>query len=282
MAIRVAVSGATGWVGRAIAESLLLHPEFELCGAVARKTAGRDLGEVIGVPAANGILIQKTVREVLTTGPDVLVDYTEPLAVKEHVLTALQHGVHVVVGTSGLTANDYAEIADIARSAQRGVVAAGNFSLSATLAKHFSLIAARYMKSWEIVEYADAHKIDAPSGTVQELAEMLGEQSPPQIDVPIDETVGTIAVRGGLIAGVPVHAVRLPGFVLGFDVIFGMDGERLMLRHEAGSSPDPYVSGTLLAIRRVGRVHGLVRGLDRLLFEQTETSDRGEATKDSR
>ena len=85
----------------------------------------------------------------------------------------------MVLGTSGLTAEDYREIAHVAETVRKGVVAASNFSLTAALAKHFALIAAEHLPSWEIIEYADAHKIDAPSGTVQELAEALGEKRAP-------------------------------------------------------------------------------------------------------
>nr|WP_243239853.1 dihydrodipicolinate reductase C-terminal domain-containing protein [Sulfobacillus harzensis] len=98
------------------------------------------------------------------------------------------------------------------------------------------------------------------------MAEALGEQRAPHIDVSLEETLGTRATRGAQIAGVPVHSIRLPSYMLGFDVIFGMGDERLILRHESGSSPEPYVSGTLMAVKHVTSITGLVRGLDQLLF----------------
>ncbi len=63
-----------------------------------------------------------------------------------------------------------------------------------------------------------------------------------------------------------VHSVRLPGFVLACEAVFGLPGERLVIRHDAGESATPYVGGTLLAARRAPEVRGLVRGLDTLLF----------------
>ena len=93
--------------------------------------------------------------------------------VKGRILAALDKGVRVVVGTSGLTASDYADIAQRAEARKLGVIAAGNFSITAALAKHFALIAAHYLPSWEIIDYASAAKIDAPSGTTRELAEEL-------------------------------------------------------------------------------------------------------------
>ena len=63
-----------------------------------------------------------------------------------------------------------------------------------------------------------------------------------------------------------LHALRMPSFVLSVEAVFGADNERLVIRHDAGSSAAPYVAGTLLAIRRAGDVTGVLRGLDRLLF----------------
>jgi len=128
---------------------------------------------------------------------DVLIDYTTPTSVKAHTLAALDHGVRVVIGTSGLTAADYAEISEIAQEKHLGVFAAGNFSITAALAKHFSILAARYLPSWEIIDYAQANKIDAPSGTVRELAEALTKVAQNKIEIPIDQTIGSKEARGG-------------------------------------------------------------------------------------
>jgi 4-hydroxy-tetrahydrodipicolinate reductase len=117
-----------------------------------------------------------------------------------------------------------------------------------------------------VIDYAHAGKVDAPSGTARELAEALGEVAPTQLAVPIERTHGNPEARGASIAGTQVHSVRLPGIVLSFETIFGLPDERLTIRHDAGKGAAPYVSGTLLAVRRVLQVSGLVRGLDHLLF----------------
>ena len=92
----------------------------------------------------------------------MLVDYTSASSVKERTLEAIHRGLRVVIGTSGLTVDDYAEIDEAARSSGVSVIAAGNFSITAALAKHFSLFAAQHISSWEIIDYASANKIDAP------------------------------------------------------------------------------------------------------------------------
>ncbi|HEX8731652.1 MAG TPA: 4-hydroxy-tetrahydrodipicolinate reductase [Ktedonobacterales bacterium] len=267
MTIRVCVAGATGWAGSAVTRAILLAPdEFTLTGAVARKRAGEDIGVALGLAPA-GVTIAPTVAEALRTPTDVLIDYTSYEAVKANALAALEMGVRVVAGSSGLTAIDYEEIGRIASERGLAVIAAGNFSITAALAKRFSLIAARYLPSWELIDYAQADKADAPSGTVRELAEELGQVRQPHIEVPIERTHGEVAARGADIAGMRVHSVRLPSYVIAFEAIFGQPSERLTIRHDAGVDAGPYVAGTLLAARRVMDVAGLVRGLDRLMLD---------------
>lgn len=276
MAIRVCVAGATGWAGAAVARQIVSassspDAEFTLTGAVARHKAGSDIGESLGLQPA-GVIIAGAVEEALQTPTDVLIDYTGPDAVKAHTLSALARGVRVVIGASGLTGGDYDEIDRVARERGLGVIAAGNFSITAALAKHFALIAARYLPSWELIDYAHADKVDAPSGTVRELAEELAQVATPQLDIPIEQTHGVPATRGAAIEGTQVHSVRLPGYVIAFEAIFGLPDERLTLRHDAGAGAGPYVAGTLLATRAVMETTGLVRGLDQLLFANTPTA----------
>lgn len=265
MAIRVCVAGVSGWTGSAVAKAILAGGEFELTGAIARGHAGRDVGEVLGLPAA-GVTVAGSLGDALSRPPDVLVDYTTPDTVKQRTLDALARGVRVVIGTSGLSATDYADIARVAEGNRLGVVAAGNFSLTAALLKHFALIAARHLPSWEVIDYAGATKPDAPSGTALELAEALGEAATNAVAVPVDRTHGRPDARGATVGGAQVHSVRLPGIVLAVETVFGRPHERLTIRHDAGGGADPYVTGTLLAVRRVMGVTGLVRGMDRLLF----------------
>lgn len=265
MAIRVCVAGATGWTGSLVTRRILTSQEFQLAGALARKMAGQDIGEVLGLPKAD-ITIVQTLEELLPSSIDVLVDYTGPASVKARTLNALESGIRVVIGTSGLTAVDYAEIGAKAQQRKLGVIAAGNFSLTAALAKHFALLAAKYLPSWEIIDYASAGKIDAPSGTVQELAEELGQRATNQREVPIEQTHGRPEARGAKIAGTPVHSLRLPSYTIAFETIFGLPDERLTIRHDSGAGAEPYINGTFLAVRQVMQVTGLVRGLDRLLF----------------
>jgi 4-hydroxy-tetrahydrodipicolinate reductase len=129
-----------------------------------------------------------------------------------------------------------------------------------------ALLAARHLPQWEIIDYASAGKPDVPSGTAHELAERLGEVRRPALGRPIDEIHGPREARGADVAGTRVHSVRVPSFVVSTEIVFGAPDERLTIRHDAGSTPAPYVAGTLLAVRRVPALTGLTRGLDTLLL----------------
>jgi 4-hydroxy-tetrahydrodipicolinate reductase len=256
----------SGWTGSAVTKAILAADDFELTGAIARRHAGRDVGELVGLSPC-GVVVTNNLGEALARPADVLVDFTSPDSVKQRTLDALARGVRVVIGTSGLTGADYADIERAAHAGQLGVVAAGNFSLTAALAKHFSLLAAKHLPTWEVIDYASAGKPDAPSGTTLELAEALGDVAQNKLAVPVENTHGRREARGATLGGTQVHSVRLPGVVLAFEALFGSVGERLTIRHDAGDRAEPYVNGTLLAVRRVMGITGLVRGLDRLLFD---------------
>lgn len=264
MTIRVVVAGATGWAGSAVVRGVLGADDMSLAGAVARRAAGHDIGEALGLPAV-GIVTRATVAEAIAAGADVLVDYTRPDAIKANVLEAVGAGVAVVVGASGLSAEDYAEIDDAARGKGVGVFAAGNYSITATLMTKFALMAARYVADVEVIDYARENKPDAPSGTARELAERLSSVRLASTATPVSEVGGIPATRGGTVGTVQVHAIRMPGYTLSCEALFGAAGERLSIRHDAESDAAPYVAGTLLAVRRVREAAGLRRGLDQLI-----------------
>ncbi len=265
--MRVCLAGATGWTGCALVAAIRASDAFQVTSAVARRSAGLDLGLAIG-GSVLGVTVSATIQEALKTETDVLIDYSHPTVVKDHVLTALRNRVPAVIGTSGLSSSDFQEIQKAAEAQGLGVIAAGNFSLTAALAKHFSLIAARYLPHWEILDYAQADKPDVPSGTTQELAEGLACVRRNEMVKPVDQLLGPKEARGASVAGTQIHSIRLPGYTLAFETLFGLPDERLTIRHDAGTGAQPYVAGTLLAVGRVLKVQGLIRGLDTLLFRE--------------
>ncbi len=264
MTLEVCLAGATGWAGSELAKGIGAAADLSLVAAVSRTHAGKRLSEVLAddrVP----VELSASAAEALARPCDVFVEYTKPASAKANILLALDRGTHVVVGTSGLTDDDYAEIDAAARAQGLGVLACGNFALTAVLLQKFALTAAKYLPNWEIIDYGGGAKADVPSGTVRELATRLSEVRRPDVTIAPDRTIGPPESRGATVAGTQVHSVRLPGHVLGVDVVFGLPDQTLTLRHQAGSSAVPYVDGALLAIRKVPALVGVHRGLDKVL-----------------
>lgn len=251
----ICLSG-TGHVGQELAKAIRVAPDLRLVSAVGRRTAGQRLGEVI---------VDATLTAALKRAPaDIVIDYTHPDAVKAHVRDAIAAGCCVVVGTSGLTDADYTEIDTWARAKGVGVFAAGNFSVTAALLQHFATLAAKQMPHWEILDYANDAKPDAPSGTARELAYQLAKVAKPEWTVPVADTKGMKEARGATLNDSQLHSIRVPGYYSAVQAVFGHAGERVELRHES-TSYAPYVTGTLLAARQVKNFTGLKRGMSEIL-----------------
>lgn len=264
--INVCFAGITGWTAPPIVMAIDAAEDLALTAGVSRSTAGQSLAAATGSTSTGSV--HASVEEALSSAEvDVLVDYTSASAVRQNVWATVDAGVHVVIGSSGLTAIDYAELDQIARERVVGVVAAGNFSIMAAVLRRAAAMAAEHLEQWEIVDYGSDNKPDVPSGTARELAEALGLVREPRSSVPLAGLHGPVEARGTDVAGTRIHSVRLPSFVVSTEVIFAATGERMVMRHDPGLTPDPYVGGTLLAIRRVAEVEG-VRSLDSLLFEE--------------
>ncbi|HEY0426396.1 MAG TPA: 4-hydroxy-tetrahydrodipicolinate reductase [Pyrinomonadaceae bacterium] len=265
MKVNVCIAGATGWVGKPLCLAVAESDDLNLVGAVSRSFQGKNLKDVIGASNLD-LTISGSVAEALDAPTDILVDYTKADIVKDNVMTAIGRGVHVVIGSSGLTDEDFAEIEAAALTQKVGVIAAGNFAITAVLLQRFACEAAKYIPHWEIIDYASDTKRDAPSGTTRELAFRLSEIRKPEVAHPIKETIGEKESRGTTLNGTQIHSIRLPSYIIGVEAIFGAKDERLTIRHDAGSGAEPYIQGTLLAIRKVREHVGLVRGLDKIMM----------------
>jgi 4-hydroxy-tetrahydrodipicolinate reductase len=262
----VCFAGITGWAAAPILAAIARADDLALTSGVSRSAAGQSLAAVTGLEGAGSVYA--SVAEALESASvDVLVDYTSASAVKANVWAAVGAGVHVVIGSSGLTAVDYEELDRLARDRGVGVIAAGNFSIMAAVLRRAAVMAAEHLDHWEVIDYASDTKSDVPSGTARELAETLAQVRQPEITVALSDLHGPVEARGAEVAGTRIHSLRLPSFVVTTEIVFGGPGERLIMRHDPGLTPDPYVSGTLLAVRKVADVAGVRRGLDSVLFE---------------
>jgi len=250
--IRVGVLGADGRMGHMVWANVLADPEMEPVAAVDPSSAGKRMP---GGPA-----IAPGVEALEAAGAEVAVDFTRPDAVMENVEWLIEHGIHAVVGTTGIGPAGLDRIRGWLDGVPGvGVVVAPNFSIGAVIAQRLSEEAARFFPAAEVIELHHDQKLDAPSGTAAATARRIASARKEAWAGP-----GGGEYRGGEIDGIRVHSVRLPGLVAHQEVIFGAQGQTLTIRHDA---PDRscYMPGVMLAIRQVGGRPGLTVGLEPLL-----------------
>jgi 4-hydroxy-tetrahydrodipicolinate reductase len=202
-----------------------------------------------------------------SVGADVVVDFTHPDIVMDHLRFLVAHRLPAVVGTSGFDSARLDQVRElIAAAPGASVLIAHNFALGAVLAMRYAAHAARFFESAEVVELHHADKVDAPSGTaLGTAAAMAATRAEAGLGaMPDASTDAAHAARGCSIEGVRVHAVRLRGLVAHQEVLLGNPGELLTIRHDCFDRSS-FVAGVLLAVRNIARLPGLTVGLDRLL-----------------
>jgi 4-hydroxy-tetrahydrodipicolinate reductase len=193
----------------------------------------------------------------------VAVDFTTPEAVKDNVRYCIDRGIHVVVGTTGLTEDDFAELKTWADGSKANVFVAPNFAVGAVLMMGFAAAAARHFETAEIVERHHEKKLDAPSGTAVRTARLMSEERGRPWSLPATQKAAGDA-RGRDLEGVRIHSLRVPGSVAHQEVILGAPGETLTIRHDS-LDRSSFMPGVLLAVKKVGSLPGLTVGLERLL-----------------
>lgn len=261
--VKVMVSGACGRMGQAVLNAVYQDSELELVGAVDMK-GGADIGELIGV-GKTGIVVKTDLEAVIAeTKPDVMVDFTRPNVVLGNACIALQHGVRPVIGTTGLSDEDKAKLAGLAEKNNTAVFIASNFAIGAVLMMKMAREAARYMPHVEIIELHHDQKLDAPSGTALETANMIREVRTTMVQGHPDEVEKIAGARGADVDGIHIHSVRLPGYVAHQEVIFGGLGQTLTLRHDSIDRTS-FMPGVVIACKKVMQLHGLVCGLEKIL-----------------
>jgi 4-hydroxy-tetrahydrodipicolinate reductase len=231
---------------------------------------GADLAapaDALALPDGSGsVPLSADLARILTdTRPDVLVDFTIASAAMPAVRVAAAAGVNLVVGTSGLTADDLDEIESLVRANNIGAVVTANFALGAVLMMHLAKIVAPHLDHAEIIELHHDRKVDAPSGTAATTARIMAEARGRPFLRPDEAQPGAPAPsRGEIIDGVTVHSVRLPGLLAHQEVIFGASGQTLSIRHDT-ISRESFMPGVMLAVKEVVVRKDLVRGLGILL-----------------
>lgn len=248
--IRVGVLGARGRMGTEVCRAVNAADDMELVAMV-------DQGDWL--------------FNIADAGAEVVVDFTTPESVMDHIHWCIDQGIHAVVGTSGFTEARYERIRQwLSHKPELGVIVVPNFAIGAVLMMEFAKRAARFFESVEIIELHHPNKVDAPSGTAQRTAEVIaaaraeaGLGAMP--DATKEEMLGA---RGTDVQGVRVHSVRASGLVAHQEVLFGSPGEMLTIRHDSFDRKS-FMPGVLMAIRAVRHRPGLTIGLGPLLDSVT-------------
>jgi len=262
---RVVVAGAAGRMGRAAVRAIARRDDMRLVGALGHTASlGQDAGLVAGAGAL-GVPVGADLAALLATAhPTVLVDLSRGEPAAAHAAAALDRRVPVVIGATGLGAEDVARLRDRCRAERVGVLLAPNFALGALLMMEFAQRAARFFPHVEITELHHDRKRDAPSGTASRTAHLIAAARGPAPVPAVVEVEMVPGARGGVVDGVRVHSVRLPGLVAHQEVLFGGPGQTLLIRHDS-MNEESFMPGLLLAIERVGGLHELVEGLEHVL-----------------
>ncbi len=259
--MRVAVAGAAGRMGREVLRAVSEAHDMSLAAAIDLAHVGQP-ASILAPEAPSDVLISNRLAHAIEESrAEVLVDFTIPGVAADHAVSALQRGVSVVIGTSGLSGDEKAILRRTAEEHSAACALIPNFALGAVLMMKFAEEAARWMRAAEVIEMHHDRKVDSPSGTARHTAELIARSGAgagrPMMDFE--------HARGQDVEGVPVHSIRLPGLVAHQKVLFGGEGELLTIQHDSMDRRG-FMAGVLLAIREIPKRSGLIVGLDHLMF----------------
>ncbi len=247
-AIRVAIAGASGRMGRMLIEAVLASKDLQLTGALdsaQSATLGTDPGAFLGKDTGLHITADLALG---MRNADVLIDFTRPEGTLAHLAVAVAQGVRVVIGTTGFSDAQKQGIAAIAE--KTAVVMSPNMSVGVNVTFKLLEMAAKALPTGydiEIVEAHHKHKVDAPSGTALKMGEVIAQAQGTQLadravyerygdtGARVDNSIGFATVRGGDIVG-------------DHTVLFAGEGERIEIAHKS-SSRAGYANGSLRAAR---------------------------------
>lgn len=259
MTKKVLVAGFTGAMGQKAVNLVNSLDNFELVAGMS-PTATND-PQKYNLPAR--AKIYQSLAEIPDLAADIWIDFTTPKAVYDNVKFALEHHISPVVGTTGMSDEQEAELIKISQKEKVGGLIAPNFGMSAVLLMKFAKEAAKYFPDAEIIEMHHADKKDAPSGTALATAKMIAQNRPEHETAP-DEVETLENVRGGDYQGIKIHSVRLPGYIAHEQVLFGGPGEALTIRQDSFDR-ESFMGGVKVALEKVDQLDELVVGLENIL-----------------
>jgi 4-hydroxy-tetrahydrodipicolinate reductase len=268
-AMKVGVVGAAGRMGQEVLRALSTDDRFDLVLAIDNNSVGESVHQFTGGKGAD-IAIESKLGAALDRVPcDAIIDFTSHSCAAAHAISALKRKVAPVIGTTGMSDPDQREIAAYCREQETPALYAPNFAVGAVLMMRFSQMAAKFFPNAEIIELHHDRKEDAPSGTAMLTAEMISNARPEMPKTRRKSIIKAEGARGGLVKDVPVHSIRLPGFVAHQRVIFGGAGETLTIQHDSMDRTS-FMEGVKLCLLEVRSLSGFVVGMDKVLFRQKD------------
>ncbi len=248
--IKIAVCGALGKMGQEVCQAVTDCPETELIAKI----------DIASDHMYHTIEEAHRVEDI-----DVLIDFTQPKSIYENALYCLNNGIKIVIGTTGLTDEQIAELKRLSEENNTGCLIAPNFSTGAVLMMMFAQQAAKYFDNAEIIELHHNQKKDAPSGTAIKTALMMSEAKETFKKGNCAETETIKGSRGGTsYSDIQIHSVRMPGYIASQEVIFGSSGQIFKIRHDS-MDRKCYMDGILLAVKHVAEKNDFTYGLENIL-----------------
>ena len=258
--IAVAVHGALGKVGQEVVRAVASADDMQLVGAADYSAEPGSLSIPDG---AGQVPLSNNLSDVLS-GADVVVDFTSADGAMSAMRAACASGVNVVVGSTGLSQDQYAEAGELASEHGVAVIIAPNFAVGAVLMIHLARLASRFFDYADLTEMHHEAKIDAPSGTALAIAQAAVEGSSAGFTNVRAEKELIAGPRGGDYEGISIHSARMPGRVAHHELVFGGLGQTLTIRHDSVSR-ESFMPGVLMAVREVVNRKGLTIGLENLM-----------------
>jgi 4-hydroxy-tetrahydrodipicolinate reductase len=249
-------------MGREVIAGLLREPDMEPVGVLEKYLAG----DSVSLPEGRGVvpMSDDPVALLDRLKPDLIIDFTNAAWTPVIARPAIERGIRLVIGTTGLSDTFLGELDALCREKGVGAMVAPNFAIGAVLMMHMAKLAAKYFDYAEITEMHQEKKVDAPSGTAFATAkEMVAARGKPfEHNDPEKDTLPH--ARGAVYEGIALHSQRMPGFVAHQEVALGGLGQTLRIRHDS-TGRDSFIPGVILAAREVMNRRELVYGLDKLL-----------------
>ena len=264
--MKVLVNGVAGKMGREVLKAVHNDTELTLVGGVDPSHGGKDVSEFMGTSPLDCKIYSQLEEAIEAVHPDVIVDFTTPAIIFENAKLMLTKGIHVVIGTTGLTEAQRQELDSIGISHNANCLVAPNFSLGAVMMMKTAAELAPYFPDVEIIELHHNHKYDAPSGTAVLTAKLINDaKQKANVKAAEDLTRESLpGARGAKVDDVTIHSVRLPGYVAHQEVIFGGYDETLVIRHDSLSRLS-FMPGVVLACKKIKDFAGLTYGLEHYL-----------------